>query len=108
YQGGTPLGALTQPRSPQELNRALEAALEATRHEWPTGLCRRLWDFLAEVADGRRQSPQHLTRWYNLAGHCLRPGFGDPLDRFRIDQLWKLLTAPPRSDAGRAVVTKAA
>jgi hypothetical protein len=33
-------------------------------------------------------------RWYHLAGHCLRPGFGDPLDRFRIEQLWKLVVAP--------------
>jgi hypothetical protein len=37
-----------------------------------------------------------MTRWYNLAGHCLRPGFGDSLDKFRIDGLWKMLAAPPR------------
>ena len=36
----------------------------------------------AEVQDGRRQSPAHFMRWYNLVGFCLRPGFGDPLDRF--------------------------
>jgi molecular chaperone DnaK (HSP70) len=90
YQGGEP--AVT----PQELTRALEAALEASRNEWPTGLCRRLWDFFQEVADQRRRSPAHLSRWYNLVGHCLRPGFGDPLDRYRIEQLWKLLSAPGR------------
>jgi hypothetical protein len=83
------------------LTKALESALEASRHEWPTGLCRRLWDFLAEVADARRESPAHLTRWYNLVGYCLRPGFGDPLDRFRIEQLWKTVTAP-RAEPGRA------
>jgi hypothetical protein len=82
--------------TPQELTRALESALEANRHEWPMGLCRRLWDFLAEVAEQRRQSPAHLSRWYNLVGHCLRPGFGDPLDRYRIEQLWKMLAGPPR------------
>ncbi len=91
YQGADP------PVSPQELPRVLEAALEASRGEWPTGLCRRLWDYLAEVADQRRASPAHLTRWYNLVGHCLRPGFGDPLDRHRIEQLWKMLAAPPRA-----------
>ena len=63
------------------------------RDKWPTGLCRRLWDFLAEVADQRRRSPAHLSRWYNLVGFCLRPGFGDPLDRFRVEQLWKMLHA---------------
>ncbi|MFO0842726.1 MAG: Hsp70 family protein [Gemmataceae bacterium] len=89
YQGGSP--------TPQELPRALEAALEASRGEWPTGLCRRLWDFLTEVAEQRRSSPAHLTRWYNLVGHCLRPGFGDALDRHRVEQLWKMLATPPRT-----------
>jgi hypothetical protein len=86
--------------TPQELTKSLEAALEAPRHEWPTGLCRRLWEFLEEVADERRKSPAHLNRWYNLVGYCLRPGFGDTLDRFRIEQLWKLLATPPR-DTGK-------
>src|SRR5262249_34086160 len=43
--------------TPQELTKALEAALDAPRLQWPTGLCRRLWDFLAEAADQRRRSP---------------------------------------------------
>jgi molecular chaperone DnaK (HSP70) len=88
--------------TPQELTKALETALDAPRHAWPTGLCRRLWEFLAEVADERRRSPSHLSRWYNLTGYCLRPGFGDPLDKFRIEQLWKMMAAPPRADAGKA------
>ncbi|MCI0681771.1 MAG: hsp70 family protein [Gemmataceae bacterium] len=79
---------------PRDLTRALEAALDGGRDKWPTGLCRRLWDFLAEVADRRRASPAHLARWFNLVGFCLRPGFGDPLDRFRVEQLWKLIHAP--------------
>ncbi len=82
--------------TPQELTKALESALDAPRHAWPTGLCRRLWEFLAEVAEERRRSPSHLSRWYNLVGYCLRPGFGDPLDKYRIEQLWKMMAAPPR------------
>ncbi len=93
FQSGSP--------TPQELPKVLEATLEASRNDWPTGLCRRLWDYLAEVAELRRASPAHLTRWYNLVGHCLRPGFGDALDRHRVEQLWKLLAAPPRA-AGAA------
>ena len=91
-----------QPGSPhpRELTKALEAAVEAPRSDWPTGLCRRLWDALLQVANDRRQSPSHLARWYYLVGYCLRPGFGDGLDRFRVEQLWKLLHAPARSDAG--------
>jgi molecular chaperone DnaK (HSP70) len=81
----------------QHLTRALETALEAPRHGWPTALCRRLWEFLADVAEERRRSPAHLSRWYHLVGYCLRPGFGDALDRFRVEQLWKLMQTPPRS-----------
>src|SRR5205823_5972941 len=83
----------------QDLTNLLEPALDAPRSEWPTGLCRRLWDFLLEVSDRRRLSPAHLNRWYNLVGFCLRPGFGDPLDRFRVEQLWKMIFSPVRSGA---------
>jgi hypothetical protein len=93
-------GAADAP-APRDLTKALEAALEAPRHEWPTGLCRRLWEFLMEAADGRTRSPAHFARWSNLVGYCLRPGFGDPMDKFRIEQLWKLMTAPPRPGAAR-------
>ncbi len=86
---------------PQDLANLLEPALDAPRLEWPTGLCRRLWDFLVEVADSRRLSPAHLNRWYNLVGFCLRPGFGDALDRFRVEQLWKMVSSPARA-AGTA------
>jgi hypothetical protein len=87
--------------TPQELTKRLERVLSASRYQWPTGLCRRLWEFLEESAGERRRSPAHLSRWYNLVGWCLRPGFGDPLDKFRIEQLWKLLAAPPRPEPGR-------
>jgi hypothetical protein len=93
--------------APPELTRALEAALASPRADWPTGLCRRLWEFLAEVADQRRRSPQHLTRWYHLVGYCLRPGFGDPLDRYRVEQLWKLIHAPSRPTGGGRPATPA-
>jgi hypothetical protein len=71
----------------------LESAVEIPRAEWPTGLCRRLWTFLEDHAAGRGKSPAHLSRWYNLTGFVLRPGFGDPVDRYRIEGLWKLIAA---------------
>src|SRR5262249_10248656 len=48
--------------------------------------------FLA-AADGRRRSPAHEARWFNLAGYCLRPGFGYPGDDFRIEQARRLYAA---------------
>jgi molecular chaperone DnaK (HSP70) len=98
YLNPAPVPGQSGSAKPRELTKALEAALGATRQDWPTGLCRRLWEFLAEVADQRRQSPPHLARWYYLVGYCLRPGFGDPLDKFRVEQLWKLMHAPLRPD----------
>ncbi len=88
---------------PKELMKALEQSLDAKKQKWPTGLCRRLWDFLAEVADQRNKSVQLMNRWYNLVGFCLRPGFGDSLDKFRVEQLWKLLHAPPGKGANKGL-----
>ncbi len=78
---------------PQELTKRLEAELDGGRDDWPTGVCRRLWDAFSEVAEHRTRGPAHLARWYNLVGFSLRPGFGDPLDRYRVDALWKAITA---------------
>jgi len=88
---------------PNELPKALETALEASRERWPIALCRRLWDFVLEVADARHRSPQFASRWYHLAGYCLRPGYGDSLDRFRVEQLWKLMHAPRKDVAGKVL-----
>ncbi len=90
-----PSGSVTAaaPPTPAELTRRLEEVLETPRTDWPTYLCRRLWEFLEEHAAGRHKSPAHLARWYHLAGFVLRPGFGDPLDRYRVESLWKIITA---------------
>ena len=41
-------------------------------------------------AQKRRRTPDHERVWFQLAGFCLRPGFGAPLDEWRVDELWKL------------------
>lgn len=84
-------GNKTPSVSPQEITKALEGALESSRNSWSMSVCRRLWETLEGLIEGRTKSPQHLIRWYNLAGFLLRPGFGDSLDRYRVDQLWKTL-----------------
>ena len=82
-----------------DLPKLLEAALESPRADWPTGLCRRVWEFLEANAPGRARSPGHLSRWYNLTGYTLRPGFGDPVDRYRVESLWKMITAAASGQA---------
>jgi molecular chaperone DnaK (HSP70) len=91
---------------PQELTKALEAALDGGRADWPTGLCRRLWDGFNDVAEHRTRGPAFLSRWYNLVGFCLRPGFGDPLDRYRVEALWKLITATTAAGSKQPTVVE--
>lgn len=79
---------------PGELIKAMEAALGASRADWPLPLCRSMGDKLLELAEHRRRSPAHLARWLNLTGWCLRPGYGDARDSLRMDQFWKALHAP--------------
>ncbi|MYM82913.1 Hsp70 family protein [Duganella sp. FT50W] len=71
----------------KQLRAQLEHLL-GSRESWPTPLLRRLFDALLERAKGRRRSPGHERAWLNLSGYCLRPGFGHPLDGWRIEQLW--------------------
>jgi molecular chaperone DnaK (HSP70) len=73
--------------------RQLRAQLEQLlggREQWPLTLLRRLFDALMARAKGRRRSAEHERAWLNLSGYCLRPGFGHPLDGWRIGQLWTL------------------
>jgi hypothetical protein len=76
-------------REVRQLRGALEHLL-GSRERWETPLLRRLFDALLERAKGRRRSAEHERVWLNLAGWCLRPGFGHPLDEWRIEQLWAL------------------
>jgi hypothetical protein len=73
---------------PAKLVRSLEAALEMPKDQWPPSALRAMWEPLREAAESRSRSPQHETRWLNLAGYCLRPGIGFPLDEARIKGLW--------------------
>jgi hypothetical protein len=80
------------PREVRQLRAALEHLLGA-RERWDTPLLRHLFDALMARAKGRRRSAEHERAWLNLAGFCLRPGFGHPLDEWRIEQLWPLFEA---------------
>ena len=77
---------------PQEVRR-LRAELErllGPRHGWDTPLLRELFVALWEGVTRRRRSADHERVWLNLAGFFLRPGFGYPLDDWRVGQLWTL------------------
>ena len=81
------------PVDPASLVGELESVTGLKRESWPIATVRVFCDVLLEVADGRKLSPRHEVRWLNLFGYCLRPGFGDPQDSFRIIQARRIYQA---------------
>jgi len=77
------------PKEVKQLRASLEHVL-GSRERWTTPLLRRLFDALLARAKGRRRSVEHERAWLNLAGYSLRPGFGHPLDEWRMEQLWAM------------------
>ena len=58
------------------------------RDEWSVTNTRIVFDALERVSAQRKRTADHEQRWLNLAGFCLRPGFGAPLDTWRARQMW--------------------
>ena len=77
------------PKAVKGLRINLEKILGISRPEWETPLLRELFSALLEGAKFRRRSENHERIWLSLIGFCSRPGFGYPLDDWRVEQLWK-------------------
>jgi molecular chaperone DnaK (HSP70) len=78
--------AKTQPAS---LIKDITKTVNAPKEKWPLEFIRRMADELMNLAPSRNRGIEHESRWLNLTGFCLRPGFGDALDEHRIERLWK-------------------
>ena len=89
--------------TPESLTADLEAALGFGKQAWPLATLRRLADALLAVATGRTRSAAHEVRWLNLAGFCVRPGFGASADAWRISELRAVYAAGPGLPEGRPV-----
>ena len=68
----------------------LENSLNLKKRDWSISLLRKFSDILLSLANSRERSAEHETRWLNLLGFCLRPGFSDVEDSLRIKKLWKI------------------
>jgi hypothetical protein len=77
------------PKAVKSLRADLEKLTGVARTEWTTPLLRAMFGTLLEGAKYQRRSENHERVWLSLAGFCLRPGFGYPLDDWRVEQLWK-------------------
>jgi hypothetical protein len=82
--------AMSSPK-PMQLTEKLEGCLGIARRDWPPSVMRRLCDLLLKRSAQRKVSAAHAERWWNLVGFLMRPGFGYPLDDFRIKELWKVI-----------------
>jgi hypothetical protein len=76
---------------PGKLMSKLEGLIGQPRAEWPPTVLRFLFETILSQASRREISSEHESRWWNLAGFSLRPGFGYPLDDFRVKELWKVI-----------------
>jgi molecular chaperone DnaK (HSP70) len=74
------------PREVKDLFRQLERLL-GPRDQWTLGLTRQLFDFVGPKYKSRRRSLDHERLYWMLTGYLLRPGFGHPLDRTRVQLL---------------------
>jgi molecular chaperone DnaK (HSP70) len=84
---------------PNQIMEKLESQLNMPRRNWPPSILRGLWETLIQCAPQRKQSSELEARWWNLAGFLLRPGFGYPLDDFRIKELWKIILSDLKTKA---------
>lgn len=76
---------------PDNIAKCLARELSMSRSEWPPSLLRSIWTSLMDCESARQRNAQHEARWLNLAGFCLRPGFGMAADDWRVEQTWKTL-----------------
>jgi hypothetical protein len=76
--------------TPDNVLKKLIAHFTMGKGSIPLGAIRKLWDRLIQLEDKRTVSAKHESRWLNMAGFFLRPGFGYPLDDYRCKQLWKI------------------
>jgi hypothetical protein len=79
--------------TPETLVAHLETLFGYGKQAWPVLVLRRLGDALLRMPDARRGGPRFEARWLNLAGFCLRPGFGAAADEWRIGETRKVYAA---------------
>jgi hypothetical protein len=77
----------------EQLTARLEQLLGLGRLSWPLATIRAFADQLLDSSEGRRKNAAHESRWLNITGFCLRPGFGFTGDEFRIEQARRIYAA---------------
>ncbi len=82
-------GADVDPKSVKQLRRKLEKVL-GPRDMWSLAVSRELCGSLIAGKKRRRRSPEHERAFFQLLGYTLRPGFGAPVDEWRMEEAFSL------------------
>jgi hypothetical protein len=79
--------------TPETVVAEIETRVGFGKQAWPLPMLRRLGDRLLRMSEARRRGHRFEARWLNLAGFCLRPGFGAAADEWRIGEIRKVYAA---------------
>ena len=83
------------PKGVKGVRSELEKIL-GPRADWTMVVIRSLFDVLMEGLSHRRRSLHHERLWLNLAGFCLRPGYGFAGDEGRVQRLFDIYRQGPQ------------
>lgn len=78
---------------PKNVVGFLTEEIGQSRRDWNPALLREMWRLLIENNDYRKRSSEHESRYINLLGWCLRPGFGMAADDWRVNLTWRTIHA---------------
>ena len=79
----------TPKTQPPQLIKDITKTVNTPKEKWPLEFIRRMADELKTLDSSCKRSIEHESRWLNLIGFCMRPGFGDALDEHRMEKLWR-------------------
>ncbi len=75
---------------PLYLVKMLEQISGIERSAWPPSFLRSVWETVLDNESGRHVDIQYESRWLNLLGFSLRPGYGMAIDDWRVKQTWQM------------------
>jgi len=84
-------------RQTGNLFKELENITSSPKDEWPLNFLRSLADTLLSIDYKSLKQPLLESKWLNLCGFALRPGFGDPEDELRLRKVWQMWNANPNN-----------
>ena len=99
-----------EPKAPldaaKSLAKRLANELGIVRHDWKPSLLRSMWQTLIDCDPNQKRHAITESRWLNLLGYCLRPGYGYAADDWRVAMTWRLVQGKLKhaSNAAEAMV----